>query len=59
MSKKLMIVYGLLVMFLFYSLFITYVILAEPPRLSLEDALIWPAKGNIEDLFIKLAKDDG
>ena len=41
MSKKLMIVYGLLVMFLFYSLFITYVILAEPPRLSLEDALIW------------------
>lgn len=26
---------------------------------GLEDALIWPAKGNIEDLFIKLAKDDG
>lgn len=26
---------------------------------GLEDARIWPAKGNIEDLFIKLAKDDG
>ena len=26
---------------------------------GLGDARIWPAKGNIEDLFIKLAKDDG
>ena len=26
---------------------------------GLDDARIWPAKGNIEDLFIKLAKDDG
>lgn len=26
---------------------------------GLEDARVWPAKGNIEDLFIKLAKDDG
>ena len=26
---------------------------------GLEDVRIWPAKGNIEDLFIKLAKDDG
>ena len=26
---------------------------------GLEDARIWPVKGNIEDLFIKLAKDDG
>ena len=26
---------------------------------GLEDARIWPAKGNIEDLFIKLARDDG
>ena len=26
---------------------------------GLEDARIWPAKGNIEDLFIKLAKEDG
>ena len=26
---------------------------------GLNDARIWPAKGNIEDLFIKLAKDDG
>ena len=26
---------------------------------GLEDARIWPAKGNIEDLFIKLAKDNG
>ncbi len=28
-------------------------------RKGLEDVRIWPAKGNIEDLFIKLAKDDG
>ena len=26
---------------------------------GLDDARIWPAKGNIEDLFIKLAKEDG
>ena len=26
---------------------------------GLEDARIWPAKGNIEDLFIKLADNDG
>lgn len=26
---------------------------------GLDDARIWPAKGNIEDLFIKLAKNDG
>ena len=26
---------------------------------GLDDVRIWPAKGNIEDLFIKLAKDDG
>lgn len=26
---------------------------------GLEDAWIWPAKGNIEDLFIKLADNDG
>lgn len=26
---------------------------------GLKDARIWPAKGNIEDLFIKLAKNDG
>ena len=25
---------------------------------GLEDARIWPAQGNIEDLFIKLAKND-
>ena len=28
-------------------------------QVGLDDAQIWPVKGNIEDLFIKLAKDDG
>lgn len=36
-----MILYGALVATLFYSLFITYVIITEPPRLSLNDAVIW------------------